>query len=306
MSNLLKVDHLEKQFGNHKVIADLSFQVKEHSILGLVGKNGAGKTTTMKMILGLLKPDSGSISVCGETVRYGQSKTNRYIGYLPDVPEYYGFMNARQYLKFCGEITGMSSAGIKERTEELLELVGLKECKNKISGYSRGMKQRLGIAQALIHEPKLLICDEPTSALDPIGRKDILDILVKIKEQTTVIFSTHILSDVERVCDEIVILEAGKAALCGKLQEIKKNCNCDVLSVDFSDEKGKKEFLKVFEESRTTEKIQMTDLHIEIHTGKLEETEQKVLEILHNHRIIPIRLEQEEPSLERLFLEVVE
>src|SRR5690606_9111798 len=140
----------------------------------------------------------------------------------PDVPEFYGYMDPMEYLKLCGEIAGLTKSQIKSRSEELLELVGLKEHrKKKIGGFSRGMKQRLGIAQALLNEPKLLICDEPTSALDPIGRKEILDILQKVKGKTTVIFSTHILSDVERICDEVAVLHGGNIVLQGSLSELR-------------------------------------------------------------------------------------
>src|SRR5690554_2869502 len=193
--------------------------VAQNSVFGFVGQNGAGKTTTMKIILGLLKADGGSITVCGEKVSYGDTKTNRHIGFLPDVPEFYGYMRPKEYLKLCGEITGLSAQAIRNRSEELLALVGLKDVNRRIGGFSRGMKQRLGIAQALLNEPRLLICDEPTSALDPIGRKQILDILATVRGKTTVIFSTHILSDVERICDHIGILHHGKIILSGTMQE---------------------------------------------------------------------------------------
>ena len=152
------------------------------------GKNGAGKTTTMKAILGLLKSDSGEIYVMGEKVHFGQTNTNRFIGYLPDVPEFYSYMTQMEYLSLCGEVCGMDKTDIVTRSKELLELVGLGQEHHRIKGFSRGMKQRLGIAQALLNRPKLLICDEPTSALDPAGRKEILDILLAAKEQTTVLF----------------------------------------------------------------------------------------------------------------------
>lgn len=175
----------------------------------------------MKMILGFLKKDEGSIKVFGEEVSFGQSKTNRFIGYLPDVPEFYGYMTAKEYLNLCGAITGLSKNEIKNKSVELLELVGLRDVNKRISVYSRGMKQRLGIAQALLNSPKLLICDEPTSALDPLGRKEILDIILKIKDSTTVIFSTHILSDVEAICDHVVVLDKGKNVLEGSIDELK-------------------------------------------------------------------------------------
>ncbi|MDE6608557.1 MAG: ABC transporter ATP-binding protein, partial [Lachnospiraceae bacterium] len=163
--DMLHITNLKKRFGEKEVLTGLGLSVPEHSVFGFVGKNGAGKTTTMKAVLGLLKPDEGEITVAGQKVVYGQTKTNHYIGYLPDVPEYYSFMTATEYLSFCGEITGMKKSEIKSRSQELLELVGLGNEKHRIQGFSRGMKQRLGIAQALLNRPKLLICDEPPSAL---------------------------------------------------------------------------------------------------------------------------------------------
>ena len=219
--DILTIAGLGKSFGSQRVLADLSFSVPEGSIYGFIGKNGSGKTTTMKIVLGLLQSDAGEISICGEKVRYGDTRTNRFIGYLPDVPEFYGFMTAKEYLRLCGEITGMPSALIKTKSEELLELVGLADVKKRIGTFSRGMKQRLGIAQALLNEPRLLICDEPTSALDPIGRREILDILLKVKKWTTVIFSTHVLNDVEAICDQVGILDGGKIVLTGSVSELK-------------------------------------------------------------------------------------
>ena len=204
--NILEISHITKTFGAKKVLNDLSFSVPEHSVFGFIGQNGAGKTTTMKIILGLLKSDQGEVFVNGEKVTFGQNSTNKYIGYLPDVPEFYGFMTPREYLTMCGQITGMRKEEIVKKSVELLKLVGLEKENKRIKGFSRGMKQRLGIAQALLNSPKLLICDEPTSALDPMGRKEVLDILSSVKEHTTVVFSTHVLSDVESICDRIAFL----------------------------------------------------------------------------------------------------
>ncbi len=218
---MLHITDLYKKFGDKEVLRGLTLAVPEHSIFGFIGKNGSGKTTTMKTVLGLLKPDSGEITVNGVKVAYGQTSTNRYIGYLPDVPEYYSFMTAAEYLRFCGEISGMSREDTDARVTELLSLVGLADEKHRIKGFSRGMKQRLGIAQALLNRPKLLICDEPTSALDPVGRREILDILSSVREQTTVLFSTHILSDVERICTDVAFLNNGVIEIQGKLADIK-------------------------------------------------------------------------------------
>lgn len=223
--NALEVNAVTKRFGNKEVLRDVSFQVPEHSLFGFIGQNGAGKTTTMKAVLGLLKPDSGEIRVFGEPVTYGNTKTNRMVGYLPDVPEFYGYMTTREYLRLCGEIAGVPGKELKPRIEEILTTVGLEAEKHRIKGFSRGMKQRLGIAQALLHKPKLLICDEPTSALDPLGRKEILDALLAAKKETTVIFSTHILSDVERVCDRAAMLHNGVVTLDGTMEELHSRKN---------------------------------------------------------------------------------
>ncbi len=219
--DILTLSDVSKAFGSKKIIDNLSFSVGEHNIFGFIGQNGAGKTTTMKMILGLLKIDSGEITVNGESVKFGNAKTNREIGYLPDVPEFYGFMTPKEYLTFCGKIAGIEKKYCDKRIEELIKLVGLNGVNKRISGFSRGMKQRLGIAQALLGNPKLLICDEPTSALDPLGRKEILDILSDVKKHTAILLSTHILSDVERICDKIAFLYNGKLALSGTIDEVK-------------------------------------------------------------------------------------
>ncbi|MBO4483948.1 MAG: ABC transporter ATP-binding protein [Lachnospiraceae bacterium] len=220
MPDALYVNNLMKRFGTKEVLKGVSFSVPEGSVFGFIGQNGAGKTTTMKTVLGLLAPDGGAIQVFGENVTYGNTKTNRMVGYLPDVPEFYDYMTTREYLRLCADIAGIPKGEQKARIEEMLEMVGLASEKHRIRGFSRGMKQRLGIAQALIHRPKLLICDEPTSALDPMGRKEILEALLAARSQTTVLFSTHILSDVERICDRAAILHNGTVVLNGTMEEL--------------------------------------------------------------------------------------
>ena len=304
--NILEIDNLYKSFGSNNIINGLNLKVRENSIFGFIGENGAGKTTTMKMILGFLKPDSGIIRVCGEEVKFGETKTNKFIGYLPDVPEYYGYMTPLEYLKLCGEITNMKKDDIKKKSEELLELVGISDYKKrKISKFSRGMKQRLGIAQALLNEPKLLICDEPTSALDPIGRKEILDILLKVKERTTVIFSTHILSDVERICDEIAILRDGKIALSGDLSQIKKGHMVDCLEVGMKNKEDFIKFLKIIKDNSNINEIQKSENTIYLHSNNIEEVQREVMQGLIDKDLYPIYIRIQEPTLERLFMEAI-
>lgn len=303
--DILQINNLSKQFGDFKVIDGLSFSVPEHTVFGFIGKNGAGKTTTMKMILGFLAPTSGEIHVCNEKVTYGSTSTNRHIGYLPDVPEFYGYMKPKEYLKLCGEITGLSSTKIRQRTEELLPLVGLDGVNRRIKGFSRGMKQRLGIAQALLNEPKLLICDEPTSALDPVGRKEILDILSYAKEKTTIIFSTHILSDVERICDRIGMLNQGKLALQGTVSEIKESNRKDILQIEFA---GGEEINLLIQKIKTLPFVieaNRTENRIDIHLKKAQVNGKQILNLLVKEDAMMLRYEIMEPSLENVFLEVI-
>jgi len=303
---VLEINRLYKRFGHHEVLNGLDMNVPEHSVFGFVGQNGAGKTTTMKIIVGLLKPDSGSVTVCGEKVIYGETKTNRNIGFLPDVPEFYGYMNPIEYLKLCGEITGLTKTRIKSKSEELLELVGLKNVKKKISGFSRGMKQRLGIAQALLNEPKLLICDEPTSALDPVGRKEILDILLAAKGKTTILFSTHILSDVERICDSIAVLHGGKIARCGTISEIKERHRYNGYVLEFESEKTAMLFENAEELKNPSVSMSRSENAVTVLLSDRSMNGQFLLDMLSKKRIVPLKFAALEPTLESLFMEVVQ
>lgn len=297
--DMLRITGLHKRFGDKEVLRGLDLSVPEHSIYGFIGKNGSGKTTTMKTVLGLLKADSGEIIVNGEKVVYGQTDTNRYIGYLPDVPEFYSFMTAKEYLRFCGEITGMSRADIEERTRELLTLVGLADETHRIKGFSRGMKQRLGIAQALLSRPKLLVCDEPTSALDPIGRKEILDILLAIKDQTTVLFSTHILSDVECICTNVAFLKDGVVNIGGKLSDIKTRYRSNEYMIETENDSDTVILLNAFPEVKEIDRNKVT-----FSENKYSASE--ILRFVADHRISLLKVERLEPSLEDLFMEVTE
>ena len=239
----------------------------------------------------------GEIFVNGERVLYGKTDTNRYVGYLPDVPEFYSFMTAKEYLRFCGEITGMSQKENASRTDALLSLVGLSKETHRIAGFSRGMKQRLGIAQALLNKPKLLICDEPTSALDPVGRKEILDILLAVKEQTTVLFSTHILSDVERICTDVAFLNEGTAILQGKPADIKGGLQTKEYRIETKGAEGTALLQNAFGGMR---KIDENKIIFSENDHDLSD----VLRFMADQRIALLKMDQPEKSLEELFLEV--
>ena len=296
--DVLELSHVQKRFGERQVLQDLSLQVPEGTIYGFIGENGAGKTTTMKLILGLLASDGGEIRICGEKVGYGQTRTNRFVGYLPDVPEFYGYLTPREYLALCGGLAGVSSHEVSKRADELLELVGLSESANRrIGGFSRGMKQRLGIAQALIHRPKLLICDEPTSALDPAGRKDIIDILRTIRNETTVLCSTHILPDIERVCDQIGLLHGGRLALSGRLEEIRAMHAKSGFVVEFAEESEASSFLSAHPGGE-----QDTPARLVYPNGTRADM-LAAMGRLNALSLCPLKIEQREPSLESLFME---
>lgn len=294
---MLALSHVAKNFGEKQVLRDVSFAVPEHTVFGFVGQNGAGKTTAMRLILGLLTLSGGEISVNGMPVRYGNTLTNRFVGYLPDVPEFYPYMTAKEYLRFCGEILGMPKKEIKNRCEEMLRLVGLDEENHRIKGFSRGMKQRLGVAQALFGRPKLLICDEPTSALDPAGRKELLDILTAAKEETTVLFSTHILSDVEHICDEMAFLHEGKIVLQGSLEEVRRRKKTSAVTVEMEQLKDTDILRQAFPSLKISGKNSLL----------LEEAEQlpELLHFIADRKCPVVRIERQETALEDLFMEVV-
>lgn len=222
MDAFVSLHHVQKNYQKTTVLQDVDFVVPKGSIFGFVGKNGAGKTTTMRLILGLEPLDSGEIIVGEQVVAFGQNRQLNQIGYVADVPNFYPYLSGQEYLQLCGEIAGMSKSDLQSVIPELLVKVGLPVDQKKIKGYSRGMKQRLAIAQGLLGDPELLICDEPTSALDPKGRDEILQLLYSLRGQTTVIFSTHILEDVERICDHVAMLDQGRIVCQGAVETLKQ------------------------------------------------------------------------------------
>lgn len=298
---ILKVKNIEKKFGNQEVLKGVSFEVPENSVLGFIGQNGAGKTTLMRMIVGLLKQDSGEIEVCGKEVTFGENQTNQWIGYLPDVPEYYGFMTAKDYLKLCGDITNVPKKELTNRIVELLSLVGLSDTSKKIKTYSRGMKQRLGIAQALLNKPKLLICDEPTSALDPIGRKEILAILQKVKQETTVLFSTHVLSDVEKICDHIVLLHEGEIKLDVTPSEFKKIHQKNKIKIKLNQTEQIEKLKNCF----LVEETNQPNEYLISAENSIEETQTLLYQFFLEHHFYPENFSVYQPTLEEIFTEVV-
>lgn len=296
--NILDISHVSKRYGSKQVLDDISFQVAENEIIGLIGINGAGKTTTMKAILGLLKTDAGSITLCGERVQFRALPSAHRIGYLQDVPEFYSYMTAKEYLGFCGKIAGIRADERQKQCAEILELVGLAGEKSRIGGYSRGMKQRLGIAQALIGSPKLLICDEPTSALDPLGRHAVLELLSQIKSKTSVLLSTHILSDAEHVCDRIALLHHGKIVLSGNLDAIRQLHTELGIRLTLQNQQDTEKVCSRYPDAQT-------DGNTVLIRSAAPDFMQQIMQFLTGAQISPVRLEQMQPNLEDLFMEEV-
>lgn len=210
---------LTKRFKSALAVDQIDLQVPMGAICGFLGKNGAGKTTTIKMLTGMKRPTAGQFAIMGKKETFGKGIPT--VGYLPDVPGFYGYMTGWEFLDLCARLCKIPESQRKTHVDALLKQVGLYGVKTKVSGYSRGMRQRLGIAQALINNPAVVFLDEPISALDPMGRRDIMEIIGGLRDKTSVVLSTHILSDVENICDHIVIIDKGKIVEQGTLNEIK-------------------------------------------------------------------------------------
>ncbi len=223
---VLEVEGLKKTFRigffrkKVEAVRGVDFRVREGEIFGLLGPNGAGKTTTIKCLLRLVFPTEGSVKIFGLSPDRRESMFR--VGYMPENPYIYQYLKPEEFLDLCGRLVGMTSTERKKRSDQLLSQVGLDHARGRpIGKFSKGMMQRVGLAQALLHDPEVLVLDEPMSGLDPIGRKEIRDLLLEEKKRgKTLVFTSHILSDVEMLCDRVVILQRGKVTARGKLSEL--------------------------------------------------------------------------------------
>jgi ABC-2 type transport system ATP-binding protein len=232
------LDALTRDFGGTRAVDGVTLRVPTGAVYGLLGPNGAGKTTTLKMLAGLLSPTSGTARVAGETIRPGESSLDlrRQVGFLAEEPAFYGWMTAREFLVFVGEIFGQSGRDSTERAAELLDAVGLSERgDSRIKGFSRGMRQRLGIAQALMGEPRVLLLDEPASALDPIGRKEVLELIGSLRSRATIVMSSHILDDVQRVCNWVGVMNKGRLITQAPLETLLQSHAQPVFRLEVAD-----------------------------------------------------------------------
>jgi ABC-2 type transport system ATP-binding protein len=238
MPTAIQISGLTKKFfqrGEVVAVDNLNLEVEEGEIFGFLGPNGAGKTTTIKMLLGLIFPTSGSATVLGRPA--GDIEMKRQVSYLPESPYFYDHLTGGELLDFYGRLFALPDAVRKQRVDELVELVGLKNDKLKqLKQYSKGMLQRIGIAQALVNDPKLLIFDEPTSGLDPVAHIEIRNLIVSLRDKgKTVFLSSHQLSDVELVCDRVAILNFGRLVKTGKVTELIEGSRTEIIARGVSD-----------------------------------------------------------------------
>ncbi|KML33778.1 ABC transporter ATP-binding protein [Rossellomorea marisflavi] len=225
----LEVKNVSKTYKGHVAVHPFTLMVDEGACTGLIGPNGAGKSTLMRLMTGMEEPEIGEILLNDKPI----SSMKKEIGYLPQYPAFYEWMTAREYLSFMGRLSGIAPFDLEHDTRELLSKVGLSNRSNdRIATFSGGMKQRLGIAQALLHKPSLVIMDEPVSALDPVGRREVLSILEEIKNQTTLIISTHILSDAEEICQRFVMMREGKKVEDAMLQDLLDRYSHPIIRLD--------------------------------------------------------------------------
>ncbi len=230
---------LSKRFGSFVALDNLDLAVEQGASFGFLGPNGAGKTTALRLFTGLTDPTGGQVWVAGEDVSGKSLELRSKVGYLPESPAFYGWMTGLEFLRFTGELYGLAFRDSRSRAGELLDRVNLTDAADRrVKGYSRGMQQRLGLAQALMHRPEVLFLDEPASALDPMGRRDMLETLLSLRGQTTVFVSTHILADVERVCDRVAIINRGKLVTTGSIDELRSRQSGSVFEMEFEEDVG--------------------------------------------------------------------
>jgi len=302
---MLKVVNINKKYGEFEVLKDISFEIKKGTIYGFLGPNGSGKSTTMNILSGLINFNGGEIYLDGEDFKKNKRRLLKKVGYLPQNPVFYNYMNAVEYLHFIGEIADMPEKNIKERTIDILDIVKLNEAaKRKIGQYSGGMKQRLGIAVALFNKPEIVFLDEPTSALDPEGRMEILEYIKDLKvEGTTVFISTHILSDIERICDEVSILDKGQILISDNLENLKNKYIQPIFDIEF--EKHCIKLDKVLLNFKWVESVSMLGNKASIYVNNLDIAKFELLKILVQGENTILSYNLRKSNLEDIFIRLV-
>ncbi len=303
---MIQIKNLTKQYGAVRAIDNLNMTVEPGSIFGFLGPNGAGKTTTLRILTGLAKPTSGSAQVAGVNLLKDARNLPRHIGYLPEEPAFYPWMTPREFLDYIGRLHGLSISERTARTKELLDLVNLAEAgKRRIGGFSRGMRQRLGLAAALVHHPEVLLLDEPVSALDPAGRKDVLELIEKLSGQCTILMSTHILADVERVCNVVGIIARGRIIVQSPREELLNRYVQPVFETDYDDVPALQRWTELLKKQTWITSIIIEGRTARIVVNDIVQARNELLASVLAQNITPRRYEEMRPSLEDVFLQLV-
>lgn len=306
---VIRCENLSKHFGKVVALDALSLTIEKGAVFGFLGPNGAGKTTTLRLFAGLTHPTAGRVWVGGEEVSVNSLHLRSSIGYLPESPAFYGWMTGREFLCFTGGLYGLDGAATKARAEEMLQRVNLTEAADRrVKGYSRGMQQRLGLAQALINRPEILLLDEPASALDPMGRRDMLETIRSLKGETTVFISTHILADVERICDRIAIVNRGKLVTMGAIDELRAQRQRALFEIEFQEDMAQvASRLEAVPWVRSSEVLQRNERSVlQVEVTDLERAKKELPGLLVESGLTLLRYELTSVSLEEIFMELVD
>ncbi|RYY29967.1 MAG: gliding motility-associated ABC transporter ATP-binding subunit GldA [Chitinophagaceae bacterium] len=294
----IEVNNLSKHYGEQKAVDAVSFRVNKGQIVGFLGPNGAGKSTTMKIITGFLTQDDGDAVVCGINVKSNPLLTKSKIGYLPEANPLYYEMFVREYLGFIADVHNISNK--KQRIEEVIAMVGLTlESKKKVGQLSKGYKQRVGLAAALIHDPEVLILDEPTTGLDPNQIIEIREVIRKLGQNKTVLFSSHILQEVEAICDRVVIINKGKVVANDSIGSLRNNMsNGKTIRVSFREKVNEAELKKL---PAVTSVINNDGTSWELQTSDPDGLRKQLMELSLQQNLNIVSLQSTEQSLEELF-----
>jgi ABC-2 type transport system ATP-binding protein len=294
----ITVTNLSKNYGAQKAVNDISFSLGKGEIVGFLGPNGAGKSTTMKMITGYLEPDAGAVSVSGVDVSADPLVTKSKIGYLPEANPLYLEMYVREYLAFTANIYGLKNA--TQRIEEMIRTVGLSnEANKKISQLSKGYRQRVGLAAALIHDPEVLILDEPTSGLDPNQIIEIRNVIRSFSENKTVLFSSHILQEVEAMCDRVIIINKGNIVADDSVKNLQKNSSGkSMVNVTFREAVNLQDLQNMTDVDSVS---QLSIFNFQLSTLNPESVRKQLLQLSIENNWNIVSLQNETGSLEDIF-----
>ncbi len=307
---VIQTYNLTKSFEDVLALKDLSLTVPEHSITGFLGPNGAGKSTTIRLLLGLIKPTFGAGEIFGLDIQQQSPEIRRRVGYLAQSPRFYPEMTAREVLRFTARFFYSGpKAAIDDRVEEMITMVGLTgKADRAVKGFSGGERQRLGIAQAQINTPDLLILDEPAAALDPMGRMDVLNIMKKLREKTTIFYSTHILDDVQRVSDRVVILNQGEMIAQGPIEDLLSAGRDVIYDITFEGEwrAAKEQLGQVPWITHLTESTRNGNSEWQIAVSDPDRAKQELLPLLVGFpKFTVLSFVRRERELEEVFMQVV-